>query len=869
MFFTEDNSGYIRISYTTDIDMAEAINMLIKGMKTDGSDQSKPPLISHPGIMGGYRMPILEKIAGGNNFQVLKCSLPGDDSALQKLLWRTIEDPNTLYEYVENTTVTIVQVEGWDNTKAGLRDLGWEVRSSQKTFKRFKTLNRPFRFWSNPDRQLRVYVVDDLDYASDDLGDDLSDDMAERLLDGGFVISSEIQRECIANIEFPELVDGELNANGLRAAAFRRQANHWKTFNARIFGKFEYSGSGATEDFIQRKGMLKGQAFVDVSDTCAKMNVDIICARSALKTEVASSDTFVLLDPQLAKYHVTGDLQSITHNPALFDPDDVKSWMHTMLMSAFEDLKSDKLMEHWYRIGSPEFDTENNIKYDQNDLINLTKWNARAWIMSGMSLKQSPWLFEQMAKNIVSIIKTTDIKKMRVPIPCSVRAQVISSSMSAAAGEDINVPVGCLRWNEAHQVMVVNDADWLEMYESHGGMDLDDFFVGYWRTRGDRKVVFITRSPNDFGEYSMFDYVEGDWYPTFELHDGSIMEFPEVSDNPDHYPKRLSEAVRDRDVIYEGLPSASSEKHSTGNEWYGIADVRFAIGNNKDSQASVGAAVNARSLWSLTKGCHRPVQLVPMETCIDTGVQGGCVEDIDAVRAEAQTIVNEIISDPTLKVDGYLWQTRFQSMYKGKMPHTRLTSDTHVSKIHRHRIAFAKYFVTMSSEYVTNNVGVNVDPVIHELGKRFYRKGIEFLRYSRQSLRQARLEGGETTEAHFKRTHDYILAQIDKLPRINDRHDMIMAIYSACLKIPVSSTGRLSDQLVMNPAFFDRLMAALRFYGIASYLVIDENGRIRRHKDDSWILKCNGCSFTLTTTDPKFVQSYHYYDGYCDKCHNS
>src|SRR5688572_10251698 len=106
--------------------------------------------------------------------------------------------------------------------------------------------------------------------------------------------------------------------------------------------------------------------------------------------------------------------------------------------------------------------------------------------MSGMSLRESPWLFEQMARNIVSIIHVKDPKKMRIPVPCSVRAQVISASMSAAAGEDIEVEPGQLRWNRAHEVMVVSDADWIEMYESHGGNDLDDFFVGYWRTRADK-----------------------------------------------------------------------------------------------------------------------------------------------------------------------------------------------------------------------------------------------------------------------------------------------------------------------------------------------------------------------------------------------
>jgi hypothetical protein len=867
LFFTRDNAGYIRINYTTNVDVAETVNPLAL--------HSNPPrpLISHPGTMGGYRYPILEKIAAGKHFQILKCPLPGNSKPARAALDALFDDPNTLYSYVEGTTITTIQVDGWDNRTQSLADLGWLVRSSQKTFKRFKTLNRPFRFWSNPDRQLKVYVIDDLAYASDDVVD-LNPEEHERLLDGGIVISPGLYKECLNNVEFPEVAGEVLTANVMRADAFRKQAQRFRTFNARIFGEFDYSGCGATEDFTQMRGQLKGQAFVDASDACERMGVDIICARSALKPEVSGIDTFVLLDPQLAKYQVTGDVQSISNNPALFEPEFIKRWMKIVLLSAFEDLKNDKLMEHWYNLGSPEFDSDNNVKHDQDDLISLTKWNARAWIMSGMSLKDSPWLFEQMARNIISIIHVKDIKKMRIPVPCAVRAQVISSSMSAAAGEDIDVQPGQLRWNRAHECMVVSDQDWIEMYESHGGNDLDDFFVGYWRTRGDKRVVFITRSPNDFGEYSMFDYVEGDWYPCHELSDGTIVEFPKVTDDPSMYPKRLSEAVRDKDVIYVGLPSEKMEPYSTGNEWYGIEDIEYAISNNKDSAAVVGAAVNARTLWSVAKREHHKVQVCSMEGCIDTGVQGGCLEDINAVRDEAQAIVKEIISDPALKIDHYLWTSRF-ARFNRDLSWTRLTQDTHISQIHRHRVAFTKFFINMSTQYVTDLFDPKIHPEptekfkkVHNLGKKYYRMGVQFLRFSRRAIAMSR-EDSESLAPGFLwgDIHNYILGEIDKLPKITDRHDMIMAIYSACLKVPSATTRKISDQLVMNPAFFDRLMAALRHYGIAGHLVIDEHGHIRRHYDQSWVLSCVNCDFVTTTVDPMVLQSYHHYDGLCAQCY--
>ncbi len=487
--------------------------------------------------------------------------------------------------------------------------------------------------------------------------------------------------------------------------------------------------------------------------------------------------------------------------------------------------------------------------------------------MSGMKITDSPWLTEQMARNILSVIQTSDSNKMRIPAPCAIRCQVVSQSLASMSGCDLDIEVGSIRWLPEQDVLVVHDYDWLEMYESHGGMDLDDFFVAYWRLiDGERKVV-IMRSPNDYGEYSVFDYVEGDWYPTERVSAGTI-EFPPVPTYPGLWPKRLSEAVRDGEIEYLGLPSTRMDPEDSVRRLYNRSDVRAALLNNVDSQTCVGANVNARSLDSDTNRRHRPVQLTTMESCIDTGAQGGCAEDIDAVTTEAHQIVQAIINDPDeAPIDAYLWETRFARILGTPFDPKRIRYDGHMTQIHNFRLRFAEEYMEMVRDFVNNHVAQNLDPRIHELGARYLSRGYDLMTYSRQALVGIQSNNKRRATADdWEAIHTYMLREIDKCGAESDRHDMMLGLLSACHKVPAASTGRVSDQLVMNPALFDPLMAALRYYGIAAHLFINDDGQIERRFTESWELPCTNCDDVGITVNPLEWQSFNARGRICPGC---
>ncbi len=856
MFVTGDNSEFVRINFSTDIEMSERVN--------ERAIELGMPPISNVFTMGGYCYPILEELAQGRHFQILKSSIPENAPDDDKLLRKVLLSTDTVYSYVDTATITIIQIEGWDSKVNKIEDYGFEVISGQKTFKRLKTVNRPWRIWSMPDRKLRVAIVEDTDYTTDEF-EELDPELQERLLDGAIVISRELYEEALENISFP-ISDQNKEIDEFRQKIFKAKARKFKSHNARIFGEFEFSGIAADDPIHTKKGMLKAQAFINTSDICERMGVDIIAARSALKHEVSYSKTFIGLEPQSAKFHANGDVQSIGNNPALFDPTLIRKWISNLMVTAFEGLKKDELFERWYNMDSPSF-SNNEKKYDQSDLIELTKWNARCWVMSGMSLKDSPWLFEQMAKNLLSIIQTKEASRMRIPIPCAVRVQVVSQSLSSMAGTDIEVDQGQIRWDPEHEVLVVNDNDWIEMYESHGGMDLDDFFVGYWRTIDDEKKVIIMRSPNDYGEYSVFDYVQGDWFPTETLYGGKELSFPKAISDPDLWPKRLSEAVRDGDVIYTGLPSSFHEEQESAPTRYSLRDVSKAVVNNVGSQSCVGANVNSRSLHSISVRKHRPYQLAPMEACIDTGAQGGHADDIEAVIQEAYDILDDIIRDDSIKVDAYMWNTRFLELKGMPFSESRLTHDTHISKIHNFRMAFAQEFMKGIRKYVEEYVGKQANSDIQVLGRRKYNEGILLVKEARYSLVAIQeIDQNGLNDNVWNSVHDYVISRILKEENEIDRHDLVLGMYLACLKMPTRTTQRISDQLMMNPAIFPYTMAALRYYHIAYDLDVNEEGNIVRIQHEPWVINCLECDMNVETTNPRVWQMYNAQGRVCSKC---
>jgi hypothetical protein len=402
-------------------------------------------------------------------------------------------------------------------------------------------------------------------------------------------------------------------------------------------------------------------------------------------------------------------------------------------------------------------------------------------------------------------------------------------------------------------VHVVNDIDWLEMYASHGGHDEDDYFKCFYREmeggfHDGEKVVIVVRSPNGYGEYSIFRYVEGQWAPKWHKADGTEVTFPKV--NGRNWPKRLSSAVSYGDVTYGKFPSELRPKNRPNGLYTAdnvINDMRIAM-----SGGNVGGYVNAVMAHSLVLHRHRKHQLCSLEKAIDKCINPDDIDDVRAIDQEAANIVREII-DSKKPIDIEFWNRRGFSRYLTKEDEVTF----HEGKISQVNKLSTQFFVDYSKK-VREWAQQNAMPEDHvlQLGQRMYFRALPILKSFRKNI--WKVNSSETTSVHgsivrqsWESIYDTIVHAIESHDRIEDKHDFVLALYAVSLKVPTSE-GKVTDQIVLNRFVYPYLEAALHFYGITrkpvctstpdgdvkiSYLKMvewrykDRNGIVTRYND--------------------------------------
>jgi len=747
-----------------------------------------------------------------------------------------VRHPQVSYAIVDKDKMAFVIVEGCPGWLEAFKRLGYEVYSGDKTAKRLKTFHRPALLNATFAKdELNVMIVDPTAYSpynfqdpemlsvlkKDHPGVDFQDPkVLARLLDGGFVVSSKLIQRAVANLPVYEpskttdtkeyYYDWRIRKNLVRNMLKQ------KVFNARL---------------VFDKGFLKGNCIV--SDNLPE-GVDVITSVDNIKSEIVYNNGFQFLaEPQGSHERVITDDQTVINLPNLFRQSDMQFWLNEEYEKMFNDAVNCRLLTNWREIYKRQF--RNLADAEDEEANSRMSYVGYRWVAAGMKITDSPWLFETLATSHAKPYQT------RIPIPCSVYEQIIPESLAHMAGyeEEVYVEQGeIVRLNDLG-VHVVNDADWLEMYESHGGHDEDDYFKLFYRTMegGDmdgQKVVIVCRSPNGYGEYSIFKYVEGQWSPTWHKADGTEIKFPAVSGRG--WPKRLSESIRDKEVRYEGLPSEHTKKLKRSGLYTQddvIADMKVAM-----TGGNVGGYVNAVMAHSLVIHQHRPSQLCSMEKAIDKCINPDFVEDVLAIDDETRKIVREII-ESAQPIDTNFWLRRgFKRhlkedesvvLYDGKITQMNvLCSDKYSEYCQRVR------------DWAQANAGP--PEIVHQLGKRLYYQALPIVRNFRSTIYS--VNTSETTQStgtivrgSWETLYSEIVDIIESFERIEDRHDFVLSMYSVSLKVPTSS-GKITDQIVMNRFVYPYLESALQFYGIANtvFFTPKKGGDVEVHtaKSDKW-----------------------------------
>jgi len=754
-----------------------------------------------------------------------------------------IRNPNICYAAVDKNKIVFVSIAGNNGWLDVYKKLGYEIFSGDKTAKRLKTFHRAALLNAHFDKdELNIMIVEPDHYSSWSYNDpdiqqwvkenypnvDVTDPkVIERLLDGGFIISEKLIHRAIENIPVYEphktLDTKEYYYDWRVRKNFVRDMLEATMVNARI---------------VFDQGFLKGNAIISRN---MPEGIDIITSRTNIKNEIKYHNGFQFLAEPIGSYEsVLTDAQTVINLPKLFPIADMQYWLEEEYKKIFDLAISDKLLTNWRAVYKRQFRKIHEAE-DEEAHARMNYVGYR-WRKLGMKITDSPWLFETLA--ISHARPFADIAKPRIPIPCAISEQVVPESLARMAGFDIEVNQNEIRRIEEINVHVVSDLDWLEMYESHGGMDEDDYFKLFYRTMlggeyDGEKVVIICRSPNDHGEYSIFKYVENEWFPTWTNSQGNILQFPQV--NGKDWPKRLSKAIYDGDVTYTGLPSKLMAKqvmpilpYSPDNV---IDDMHIAMAGGQ-----IGGYVNACMIHSSTLHIHRPVQLCSLETALDKCINPDSIEDVLAIDLEAKNIIRQVL-DSKIPIDEFVWQTRGSTRLLQPTDELILNDSgklTQMSKLcqdnfnlHCMRVRqWSQQNARPSNDSIAALGNSQMEMYFHALPiMNQFRSGIWTINTSENTV-----ENGSIVRNSWEYLYTQQIDIINSFELDSDRHDFVLALYSVCLNVPTKA-GKITDHYMMNNFVYPHLEAALQYYGIGNivnFVMDDEDVKIIESRVTEW-----------------------------------
>ena len=800
----------------------------------------------------GIMRQVLESVGSGS-YKIWTVPVPENDFEYEQVL-EMLDDPNIQYALVDKSQnghkIVFCIVDDSPGWMSAFDRLGYKVHSGPKTNKRLKSAHRPTLLNADFD-DLNIVIVDPTDYTRLDFSDtEMETDLGvapwlatpeaqARLLDGGFVISRRMIHAAVSNIPFYEPNDPILDRDYYYDPRVYQQMledlRNVPVVNARI---------------VFKDGFLKGNAFV--SDNLPE-GIDVITSQDNIKKEFTYDNGYrFLAEPQGPKERVVTDPQTVINLPKLFTKSNLDFWLREEYKKTYNKAINGDLLSNWKFIYQRAFRDDRNFDDDEARIGMI--YVGYRWTAAGFKVTQSPWLFETS-----SISHAKPLKKA-IPVPCAVSEQIIPESLARMAGYDYEIDEGdIVRCNELG-VHVISDIDWLEMYESHGGMDEDDFFKLFYRTMvggqyDGEKVVIVARSPNGYGEYSIFRYVEGQFAPTWHTADGEAIMFPEVDGNA--WPTRLSSAILYNQVTFTGLPSQNEKPEKRSGPYTKddvIRDIKIAM-----SGGNVGGFVNACMAHSMVIGTHRPVQLCTLETAIDKCINPDHVADVIAIDTETKAIMREVLSSGN-PIDEAFFHTRGLKRYL-KRGQTVSFHDGIITYISELCTDYFDRYCNSIRQWSQENA--RPPEIVHQLGQRLKFHAYPALRGFRMKVfntnaTEVTKSTGAIERNAWENMYDVIVDKITSYERLLDSYDFVIALYSQSIQNP-TSYGKVTDQIVMNRFVFPYLEEALYYYGVSKAVRREISGnkiRIVNDQVTSWIWTDANNNQTIFT-DPLEFQAAH------------
>lgn len=404
--------------------------------------------------------------------------------------------------------------------------------------------------------------------------------------------------------------------------------------------------------YLSENGMLKGN-FRIVPDsfmvkTCAKLGIDNVAVLTSLEgfkggVTAPKGRVYLAVEPQEWHSSARADLQSFINLKEVMFPNGVSQMLADLYTGLVDSIDKGTLVQTPKELQDIEIRFRNEHDQVMEDIVG--SWSALEWVASGLDLRDSYTLTREAVRGVLkgTVRWTTgrDGKKVmdrfpNISIPAAWGMQMVALTAARMMGFRVkNIERGEARvWWDAHMI-VVNDLDFVENYENHGGSDFDDFYRVMFRTVAEtgEKVIVLYRSPNGWGEYSVFSYHDGDNFATTKLRSGEVIEFPKFSLS--HLPKQYTQALRDGDTstaidLLEAANENATHHYSGGT--IGEAFRLQRILSLETRRVTAGVMVNAVMWWNHVVKDFIPLNLGTMEAYVDLTTQ-------DDLSPEAETML--------------------------------------------------------------------------------------------------------------------------------------------------------------------------------------------------------------------------------------
>lgn len=602
------------------------------------------------------------------------------------------------------------------------------------------------------------------------------------------------------------------------------------------------------------EGMLKG----NFARAELPRGYDFLVPLDQLKPEIVATrpGAIMICDPQSPKGAREDQQQTITNRFLTASVPEARETLKESKLEFLDNIANARKEIVIGQLTKDDFNTPYSFEGDQ--VANELRWNLLEAMMYKLDPRASRYLIRQQARQWVAKLGAHNIgvegdstweRSLKIPVKNAIRAQVISEHAANLAGDPIQINKGCFAWSKKLQCFVVTNKDWVEVIiPSHGGCDLDDFFLIRFRIVDGVIKAIIVRNPLTRGEYTMWDLQGDDWPKGIDIEN-----VPELSLK--RRPKQILEVTTgDKpSVHYLELPSQRLVRENEGQitkvtRNYQRRDLYRSLDNRVNSSGSVGQIINSLLVVLDGSVTWYPKTMPYSEDAVDVFTGADNPQDQSFLMDWAESEVNKRIESQK-DVD------YFVALRIPEFDELSITHNGTISNLKRVQLEEVEEYNEMTEALV--------DSLTIPLWLEMLKGNPDAIKEATEVLKKARSKHWKATQDGlnpFVEVGNYLREELAEEETEAKRHAFVMSLWYAMWTVPTRA-GVFNDSYLFGPktGMLQYVLDALVYYGICEKPYVTEDGRIAYYENQNpyveelgqWKVTCEGGGETHFLSAPQ------------------